>query len=85
MADVSIKIEDHSNEVLAELRRGVSIILEALAIEAEGNAITEVNRLVYDTPESPNYVRTGRLKGSISHAHDDRYALFYDKRRLVLF
>lgn len=71
---MKIEIIDHSDEVLAELDRRVPIILEALAIEAEGNAITEVNRLVYDTPESPNYIRTGRLRASISHAHDDKYA-----------
>lgn len=74
MADIDVKIEDHSDEVLAELHRRVPIILEALAIEAEGNAITEVNKLVYDAPKSPTYTRTGRLKGSITHMHDDKYA-----------
>lgn len=70
----SIKIEDHSNEVKSELNRKIPVILEALGIEGEGNAVSEINKLVYDTPESPNYVRTGRLKGSISHSHDDENA-----------
>jgi HK97 gp10 family phage protein len=63
-----IKFEDNSDEVLKELERRKSIILEALGEEAEGNAVTEINKLVYDTPESPNYVRTGFLKNSITHA-----------------
>lgn len=61
-------IKDNSNLVLEELERRIPIVMEALGIEAEGNAITEVNKLVYDTPQSPSYVRTGRLKNSISHA-----------------
>ena len=72
---VSVKlVNDHTDEVIQEVHNRVPIILEALGIEAEGNAVSEINKLVYDTPESPNYVRTGRLKGSISHAHDDENA-----------
>jgi len=55
-----------------ELARRIPAIMETLGAEAEGNAVTEVNRLVYDTPESPSYIRTGRLKNSISHAVDDQ-------------
>lgn len=51
-----------------ELDRRLPIILNALGREAEGNAVSEINKLVYDTPQSPNYVRMGRLKNSISHA-----------------
>jgi HK97 gp10 family phage protein len=65
---VDIKFTDNSDKVLDELKRRIPIILEALGIEAEGNAITEVNTLVYDSPESKTYVRTGFLKNSITHA-----------------
>lgn len=68
---IDIKVESHSDEFKQELANRIPVILEALGIEAEGNAISEVNKLVYDTPESPDYVRTGRLKGSISHATDN--------------
>ena len=34
----------------------------------------EISKAVYDTPESPNYVRTGRLRNSITHARDDESA-----------
>ena len=61
-------VQSHLGEVKQELAERIPLILEALGIEAEGNAITEVNKLVYDTPQSPSYVRTGRLKNSISHA-----------------
>ena len=46
-------VESHIGEVKAELANRIPVILEALAIEAEGNAITEINKLIYDTPESP--------------------------------
>lgn len=61
-------VQSHLGEVKQELAERIPLILEALGLEAEGNAITEVNKLVYDTPQSPSYVRTGRLKNSISHA-----------------
>ena len=63
-----------AGEIKAELANRIPVILEALGLEAEGNAVTEINLLVYDTPESPNYVRTGRLKGSITHAVGDNEA-----------
>lgn len=64
-------IKSNTKLVKEELERRVPSIMNALGVEAEGNAVTEINRLVYDTPESPSYVRTGRLKNSISHAVDD--------------
>lgn len=70
MSSVEI-IVNNTDKVKKELARRIPTILEALGIEAEGNAIDEVNKLVYDTPESPNYIRTGRLKNSITHAVDD--------------
>lgn len=66
MSDLIIK--NNSNLVKEELNRRIPIILEAVGVQAEGNAVTEINKLVYDAPPSDSYVRTGRLKGSISHA-----------------
>lgn len=63
---MKIEIIDHSREIKAELDRRVPIILEALAIEAEGNAVDEITTL--------GAVDTGRLRASISHAYDDKYA-----------
>lgn len=55
-------IESHIGEVKAELAQRIPTILEALAIEAEGNAVTEITEL--------GAVDTGRLRGSITHTTD---------------
>lgn len=71
---MKVKVDDHTQQVKAELAHRMPIVLEALGIEAEGNAVTEINKLVYDTPPSDSYTRTGRLKNSITHTHDDEAA-----------
>lgn len=60
---VQIKLTDHTNEIKAELRSKIPVILEALALQAEGNAISEITSL--------GAVDTGRLRGSISHTTDE--------------
>lgn len=60
-------INSHVGEVKAELRNRIPTILEALGIEAEGNAVTEITEL--------GAVDTGRLRGSITHAVDDDSAI----------
>lgn len=62
----TVKFIDRSNEVKAEMNRKIPVILEALGIEGEGNAVSEITRM--------GAVDTGRLRGSISHAHDDENA-----------
>ena len=57
-----VVIESHVDEVLSELNSKIPVIFEALAIEAEGNAVDEITRM--------KAVDTGRLRGSISHATD---------------
>lgn len=66
MNEMKIKITSHVNEVKAELQSRIPTILEALGLQAEGNAIDEIT--------SMKAVDTGRLRGSISHAHDDEAA-----------
>lgn len=63
---MSVKFTSHLNEVNSELYRKLPTILEALGTEAEGNAVAEITKL--------GAVDTGRLRGSISHAHDDKNA-----------
>ena len=72
MSDVIIK--DNSKEVLSELAYKLPTILEAVGLEAAGNSVDEISKLVYDTPESPNYVRTGRLRNSIAWATNENHA-----------
>lgn len=67
MSEVTgVKIVSHINDVKAELGNKLPAVLEALAIQAEGNAVDEITLL--------GAVDTGRLRGSISHAHDDEAA-----------
>lgn len=65
---IDVSIENNANKVCAEMRDRLRQALEAVGITAENNAVVEVNRAVYDTPPSPNYVRTGALRNSITHA-----------------
>ena len=60
---MSVKVVSHVDEVNAELHRKIPVILEALGIEAEGNAVAEITDM--------KAVDTGRLRGSISHAKDN--------------
>lgn len=56
-------ITDNTGIAKEELERRIPVILEALGIQAEGNAVDEITRM--------KAVDTGRLRGSISHAVDD--------------
>lgn len=67
MSDIQIKILDNSDLVRKALRSQIEQALIAIGMEGEANAITEVNRAVYDTPPSPTYVRTGRLRNSLTN------------------
>lgn len=62
-----VVVQSHIGEVKAELRNRIPTILEALGIEAEGNAVEEITNL--------GAVDTGRLRGSITHAVDDDSAI----------
>lgn len=42
--------------------------LQAWASSAHKNAVVEINNTIYDTPEVNGYVRTGRLRNSLTSA-----------------
>ena len=67
---VDVSITNNAEKIRREMAARVLQALEAVGITAENNAVVEVNRAVYDTPPSPNYVRTGALRNSIAHAVD---------------
>lgn len=71
---VNIQIEDHSEEFLRELADKIPVALEECGLAAEGFAKKEVTKVVYDTPESPSYKRTGNLRNSITHTVVDNTA-----------
>lgn len=74
MADFSIRIEDHSEEFLRKLAAKIPVALEECSLAAEGFAKKEITKVVYDTPESPSYKRTGNLRNSITHTVVDNAA-----------
>lgn len=65
---IDIKIEDNSKKFLKELDDRIPPALEECGLAAERFAKQEITKSVYDTPERPNYRRTGYLRNSITHA-----------------
>lgn len=63
---VDVTITSHVDDIKTELADRIPVILEALGLQAEGNAVDEITKL--------GAVDTGRLRGSISHATDDEAA-----------
>lgn len=61
-----IKVDDHSQEVLAEIKSKMPTILGQLGLAGEANAVLEITSL--------GAVDTGNLRDSISHADDGTYA-----------
>ena len=59
----------HKAEVLGATQEAIDLAMEAVAQAAEKNAVEETNELIYDTPPSPTYVRTGDLRKSITHKY----------------
>lgn len=67
MADIIFR--DYKERVKKELRSAIDVGMEAIAQAAHGNAERETNILVYETPPSPSYVRTGDLRKFIGHEY----------------
>ena len=67
MAGIEISLTDNSDLIKDALEDQLEQALIAVGITAENNAKKEITRAVYDTPESKTYVRTGRLRNSLTH------------------
>lgn len=71
MANVEVKLESNMDAVLQALGEQLGQAMIAIGMTAESNAKQEINKAVYDTPESKSgYVRTGRLGNSITYGVD---------------
>lgn len=66
--EIEFEITDYSDEVLQALRDAIPKVLEEWGLAGERFAKQHITTAVYDTPQSPNYQRTGRLRGSITYA-----------------
>lgn len=67
---MEVKITNNADKFRDALPKQIEQALIAIGIAAESNAKKEITKVVYDTPER-GYVRTGRLRNSISHTHDN--------------
>ena len=65
---MKVEVESHTDEVLDAMREAVDRALVSAGLEMEANAKIEINKAVYDTPKSPTYDRTGRLRASLTFA-----------------
>lgn len=74
MAEINVTIQSNADLFKNALPEQIGQALEAIGLTAEKHAIEEISKAVYDTPESPYYKRTGRLRNSLTHARDDRSA-----------
>ena len=64
---LEISLVDNSDLVLNALPEQIKAALIAVGMAAETNVKKELDHAVYDTPPSPTYVRTGRLRNSITY------------------
>lgn len=70
MGDINYSLDilvDNVDLTLDMFMKREDAVLEAIGLKGVENANKEVTALVYDTPESPNYKRTGFLRNSIDH------------------
>ncbi len=62
---------DNSDLTLKMFMEREDAVLEALGNLGVQKANESITRLVYDTPQSPNYTRTGNLRNSLTHYEED--------------
>lgn len=65
MKQIDINIKDNRGQILAELENRVQVALEAVGLEAEGDAKLELGN-------SPRRIDTGMLRNSITHARSGK-------------
>lgn len=71
MARIEVTLTSNKDEILEALGEQLGQAMIAIGLTAESNAKQEITKAVYDTPESKSgYVRTGRLRNSISYGVD---------------
>ena len=71
MAGIEVTLTSNKDEILEALGEQLGQAMIAIGMAAESNAKQEITKSVYDTPESKSgYVRTGRLRNSITYGVD---------------
>lgn len=78
MEGIEVTLESNMDAVLEALGEQLGQGMIAIGMTAESNAKQEITKAVYDTPESKSgYVRTGRLRNSISYGVDTNEPAVY--------
>ena len=73
--NIKVEVTSHADEIKQALHTQMEVALEKIGLAGESNAKEEITAAVYDTPEAKSgYVRTGRLRNSISHTSDGESA-----------
>lgn len=67
---MGIKIDDHSEEYLRQVKEALTPALEAIGIHIEGEAKEELEN-------TPRRIDTGNLRNSISHEVDEGEGVVY--------
>lgn len=70
------RVEDNREEYEKRLNNALKVAFKSIGLTMQANAVIEINKAVYDTPESPSYVRTGNLRSSL----EARSAIQTDER-----
>lgn len=69
MGNMVMKV-DNSAAVIMMKDEAIEKAMTMVGIQAQGNAVKTINKVVYATPEK-GYVRTGRLRNSIVYATNE--------------
>lgn len=78
MAGIEVTLTSNKDEILEALGEQLGQAMIAIGMTAESNAKQEITKAVYDTPESKSgYVRTGRLRNSITYGVDTNEPAVY--------
>lgn len=78
MAGIEVTLTSNKDEILEALGEQLGKAMIAIGMTAESNAKQEITKAVYDTPESKSgYVRTGRLRNSITYGVDTEEPAVY--------
>lgn len=78
MPDIEVTLTSNKDEILEALGEQLGQAMIAIGMTAESNAKQEITKAVYDTPESKSgYVRTGRLRNSITYGVDTNEPAVY--------
>lgn len=70
---MEMKFTSHKNDALREKDEALARAMEMIGLQMEGYAKDELDSKVYSQPER-GYVRTGRLRNSITYATKDSHS-----------